>query len=45
MAQGCYCTSGQIFKAGRLLAFKDMSERLVSQWHKTTTLYAGAQKL
>ena len=33
------------FKAGRLLVPKDMSEQLVSQWHKTSTLHAGATKL
>ena len=35
----------KIFKAGRLLVPKDMSEKLVSQWHKTTALHAGAKKL
>ena len=35
----------KIFKAGRLLVPKDMSERLVSQWHKTTTLHLGATRL
>ena len=35
----------EIFKAGRLVVPKDMSQRFVSQWHKTTTLHAGATKL
>ena len=34
-----------IFKAGRLLVLKDVSERLVSQWHKATSLHARATKL
>ena len=35
----------KIFKAGRLLVPKDLSEQPVSQWHKTTALHAGATKL
>ena len=33
-----------ISKAGHLLVPKDMSKRLMSQWHKTTTLHTGAQR-
>ena len=35
----------KIFKAGRLLVPMDMYERLVSEWHKTTTLHAGVTNL
>ena len=35
----------KIFKARCLLVPKDMSERLVSQWHNSSTLHVGAQKL
>ena len=33
------------FRAGNLLVPKDMSDHLVSQWHKTCTLHAAGKKL
>ena len=45
MGQRLDYTRGNNVKAGRLQMPKDMWEGLVSRWHKTTTLHAGATKL